>query len=130
MLKKYKKLGKELVKAARKGASTQVLNEKYKKAQSKFKKLTKAHKQAERQRQYNKISDLFEANDHKGVWTRIQSLTGQGTRSEVPDPVKNKEERLQMNLEDILNVQKEHYQGVMQFDPENLAMNKEYWAAK
>lgn len=35
-----------------------------------------------------------------------------------------------MNLHDILNVQKEHYQSVMQHDPDNLAMDEEYWASK
>lgn len=129
-LAKYKKLGKELTKATEKGDNTQLHNEKYKRAQARFRKLMKAYERAEKQRKYKKISDSFEANDHKGVWSQIKSLTGQATEGDAPQPVKDKEGKLQTNLQDILNVQKEYYQSVMQYDPENLAMDEEYWAAK
>jgi len=125
-LLKYKKLGKQLARATEKGSSTQLLNEKYKRAQARFKKLMKAHKRIEKQRKYNKISDAFEAHDHKGVWTQIKALTGQATEGDAPQLVQNKEGELQTSLQDILNVQREHYQSIMQHDPENLAMNKEY----
>jgi exonuclease III/predicted negative regulator of RcsB-dependent stress response len=129
-LLKYKKLGKQLAKATEKGSPTQLLNEKYKGAQARFKKMMKAHERVEKQRKYNKISDAFEAHDHKGVWTQIKALTGQATEGDAPQPVRNKEGELQTNLQDILNVQKEHYQSIMQHDPENLAMDEEYWATK
>jgi exonuclease III len=129
-LTKYKKLGKELAKASAKNGNTQLLNTKYRRAQAKFKKLLKDHERAEKQRVYKKMSDSFEANDHKGVWSQIKSLTGQATGGEAPQPVNDIEGKLQTNLQDILEVQKNHYQSAMQFDPNNLAMNEEYWAEK
>lgn len=129
-LAKYKKLGKELAKATEGAGSNQMLNTRYKHAQSRFKKMLKAHEQLEKQRKYKRISDSFEANDHKGVWSQIKSLTGQATGEDAPQPVKNSEGELQTNLQDILEVQKQHYQSVMQHDPDNLAMNEEYWATK
>jgi exonuclease III len=129
-LRKYKELGKRLAKATKKGEDTQMLSERYLKAQTRFKKMMKVHERAEYQKRYDRISNLFEANDHKGVWTQIKSLTGQAVTSDVPNPVKDREGELQTSLHDILEVQKDHYQNVMQFDPDNLAMNEEYWAAK
>lgn len=129
-LKKYKRLGKELAKATDKGKNTQMLNTRYKRAQAKFKKMIKANEREERERKYRKMSDSFEANDHKDVWSQIKSLTGQATEGDAPHPVKDKEGMLQTSLQDILKVQKEHYQSVMQYDPDNLAMDEAYWATK
>ena len=129
-LRKYKSLGKRLVKATEKADDTQMLAMKYQRAQARFKKLMKAHERKEKERKYKRISDSFEANDHKGVWTQIKSITGQATQGDAPHPVRDKEGRLRTDLCDILNVQKEHYKNVMQYDPDNLAMNEEYWATK
>ena len=126
----YKRLGRQLAKATDEGDNTQLLNTKYKRAQAKFKKALKMHEQKEKQRKYNKISNSFEAHDHKGVWTQIKALTGQALERDAPQPVKDKEGELKTSLKDILDVQKEHYKGIMQYDPENLAMNEEYWAEK
>ena len=126
----YKNLGKQLAKATEKGSNTQLLNTKYKRAQAGFKKAMKAYERDEKRKKYNKISNSFEAHDHKGVWTQIKALTGQAIEMDAPQPVKDKEGELKTRLQDILNVQKEHYQSIMQHDPENLAMDEEYWAGK
>jgi len=129
-LLKYKRAGKELAKATEKGTNSQLLDIKYRRTQAKFKKMMKAYEREEKQRRYKKISETFEANDHKGVWTQIKSLTGQATEGDVPQPVKDKEGKLQTSLRNILKVQKEHYQTVMQHDPENVAMDEEFWGNK
>jgi len=129
-LTKYKVLGKKLAKATLKGANTLLLNNRYKCAQKQFKKLLRAHEQNEKQRRYKRITNAFEANDHKSVWNQIKSLTGQATEKDAPHPVRDGEGNLRSDLQGILEAQKEHYQSVMQFDPDGLAMNEEYWASK
>ena len=129
-LAKYKKLGKELAKATEKGKSTLSITAKYTRAQTKFKKMIKVYEREEKQRKYKKISDAFEANDHKSVWAQIKALTGQATDGDVSQPVRNKNGKLQTSLEGILDVQREHYKGIMQYDPDNLAMDEAYWQAK
>ena len=57
-------------------------------------------------------------------YRKVQANFKKMMTKEAPSPARNKEGVLKPSLWDILNVQKEHYQSMMQHDPDNLAMHK------
>lgn len=130
-LRKYKRYGSLLAETrANEEVPDEQLLIKYKKAGSRFKKLMKGHKLEEKRRSCARISESFVAHDHKSVWTQIRSMTGGDTGGDTLQPVRNPDGVLKTDPLDILNVHKQHYRKVMQHDPDNHAMDEDYWASK
>jgi len=127
-LQKYKKYGKEVTNP--KGMNNDLTIQKYRKAKARFNKLMKEHKRTEEKKNYTQVSDAFVAHDHKTVWGRIKAIIGGETGRDTLQPVRNKDGKLMTDPTEILEVHREHYRTIMQHDPDNHAMDEEYWQSK
>ena len=130
-LRSYKRYGRLLVETKTKnGVPDELTLTKYNKAGSRFRKLMRKHRLEEKRRSCARISESFVSHDHKSVWTQIRSMTGGDTGGDILQPVRDKNGALKTDPLDILSVHKRHYRNVMQFDPEEHAMDEAYWASK
>ena len=129
-LRSYKRYGKLLAETRDKGVPDELTETKYKKAQTRFRKLMRDRKLEEKRRSSARISEAFVTHDHKSVWAQIRSMTGGDTGGDILQPVRDKDGDLKTEPLDILNVHKTHYRNIMQFDPDGHAMDEEYWASK
>ena len=130
-LRSYKRYGKLLAETkANLGVPDGLTLTKYRRAGARFRKLMKEHRLEEKRRSCARISESFVSHDHRSVWTQIRSMTGGGTGGDVLQPVRTPDGRLKTDPLDILGVHREHYRNVMQYDPDEHAMDGDYWASK
>jgi exonuclease III len=127
----YKKLGAKVARLRTLNKRvTEDLSEKLNKAKSRFKELKRTFELRRKGDIYARIADSFATHDHKSVWSQIKTVTGGGTGGDSLHPVRDSAGELKTNPRDILDVHKEHYRSLLQYDPEKRAMDEEYWRSK
>ena len=96
-------------------------------AQKRFKEAKKKWLIQMKQRFYSRVVDDFVANDHKNVWSRLNSQLKPMDLGKSVHPVKDKDGHLKHRAEEILAVMKEHYEDLLTYDPKNLSLDHEHW---
>ena len=132
-LQTYRNLTKKVTAARAKGAVSGHLNSKRLKSKARYNKLLKAHTLEEKQRTYARISDSFVTHDHKSTWSRIRSVAGMESGGDFYEghPVRNPNDgKLKTKPQDIVDAHTEHYRRILQHDPDNRAIDEQYWSQK
>jgi hypothetical protein len=96
-------------------------------AQKHFKKANKEWQVRVRQQFYAGVVGDLIANDHKRVWSKLQSQVKPSLVVETVNPVKDKEGVIQYHADRILQAMKTHYKDLLMYDPDDRATNSEYW---
>jgi hypothetical protein len=97
-------------------------------AQNCLRKAKKAWQVRVRQQFYAHVADNFVVNNHKNVWSWLQSQVNPSLVVETVNPIKDKEGVLQHHADRILRVMKDHYEDLLTHDPQGLSSNHEHWA--
>ena len=77
---------------------------------------------------YRQVVDDFVANDHRGVWNRLNAQLKPNAGGHSVNPVRSKDGDIQYRVEDILETMKAHYQDLLTFDPKGVSQNDVHWA--
>ena len=126
LLEVYKERSKAITKSVETGAIPNKLKMDYMTARRAFRKEKRKVNRRNEKKIFNKMAKDFLRHDYKNVWQKIRTMSGQSTESTL-NPVKDKNNKLATGTREILQVIKDHYQAITEYDPQNLSKNKEHW---
>lgn len=127
LLNGYKKYSEKLTHKIEKGLDYTEEEKSYRKARKAFRKAKRKVELTQKQKFFTRLSDDFIAHDHKNVWSRIRALKADNKSMGVP-PTRNSKGDLITDPVKVLDLIREHYCSITNYDPNGWSKNWAHWA--